>query len=226
MLHKTRAISLHFIRYRETSVIAKFYTEKFGLQGFVINGVRSAKSKTSAAYFQPMQLLEVVQYVDEKKDLHRLKDIHLAEPLHGIPVNHAKTAMVIFVAELVSKLVKEGQANSTIFDLLWNWSLDLDKKEAGYETDHIQLIWHLLQPLGIQPEASEELLGGRMSLQNVSQGSHQAIESWLNSIGAFPTNLANYEKQWLLDRLLQYLQQHLEGAGVLHSLQVLREVFR
>ncbi|HRH35285.1 MAG TPA: recombination protein O N-terminal domain-containing protein, partial [Catalimonadaceae bacterium] len=87
MLHKTRAISLHFIRYKESSIIARFFTEKFGLQSFVVNGVRSAKSKMSAAYFQPLQLLELVQYHDEKKDLHRLQEVKSEAGLHQIPIS-------------------------------------------------------------------------------------------------------------------------------------------
>ena len=53
MYHKTRAIVLHCIKYSETSVIAKIYTEKLGMQSYMVKGVRAAKSKSKAAMLQP-----------------------------------------------------------------------------------------------------------------------------------------------------------------------------
>ena len=44
MFHKTKGIVLHTIKYSETSVIAKIYTEKLGLVSYMIKGVRSSKT--------------------------------------------------------------------------------------------------------------------------------------------------------------------------------------
>ena len=35
MLFKTRGIVINYIRYRETSVIVKIYTEEFGIQTYI-----------------------------------------------------------------------------------------------------------------------------------------------------------------------------------------------
>lgn len=226
MLHKTRAISLHFIRYKESSIIARFFTEKFGLQSFVVNGVRSAKSKMSAAYFQPLQLLELVQYHDEKKDLHRLQEVKSEVGLHQIPISATKSAMAIFAAELISKLVKEGQSNSVLFELVWNWAIQLDKQTTRFETCHIELIWQILEPMGIQPESGTELLRANPFSTGNKEMETPEMNHWIEGKSPFPENLNNRQKQWLLDQLLFYLQKHLEGAGNLNSLQVLREVFR
>ena len=45
MLHKTKGIVISFIKYKETSIIVKIYTEKFGIQTYIENGVRSSKGK-------------------------------------------------------------------------------------------------------------------------------------------------------------------------------------
>lgn len=226
MLHKTRAISLSFIRFKESSIIARFFTERFGLQSFVINGVRSARSKTSAAFFQPLQLLDLVQYHDEKKDLHRLNEVKSAVALHQIPIAPAKSAMAIFVAEMVSKLVKEGQSNTVLFELIWNWAIRLDQQTAHFDTNHIELIWQILEPMGIQPESGMEILKSNPFSKANDEMETPDMHLWLEGKSAFPENLGSRQKQWLLDQLLFYLQKHLEGAGNLNSLQVLREVFR
>ena len=58
MLHKTRGIVLHYIKYAETSVIVTIYTESFGRQSYIINGVRSKKAKIKANILQPLFLLQ------------------------------------------------------------------------------------------------------------------------------------------------------------------------
>ena len=69
MLYKTRGIALNYIRYRESSIIAKIYTEAFGIQSYIVNGVRSSKSKTNRiALFQPLTLLDMVVYHKSKEE--------------------------------------------------------------------------------------------------------------------------------------------------------------
>ena len=48
MLHKTNGIVLKVIKYSESSIISNIYTERFGLQTYIVNGVRSAKAKGKA----------------------------------------------------------------------------------------------------------------------------------------------------------------------------------
>ena len=43
MLEKTRGIVLSTVKYGETSIIAAIFTEQFGRQSYMINGIRSSK---------------------------------------------------------------------------------------------------------------------------------------------------------------------------------------
>ena len=45
MTEKTRGLVLSFIKYKETSIICKIFTESFGVQSYIINGIRNSKSK-------------------------------------------------------------------------------------------------------------------------------------------------------------------------------------
>jgi DNA repair protein RecO (recombination protein O) len=51
---KTKGIVLHTVKYSETSVIVKIYTEKLGLVSYIVNGVRSAKSTAKASMMRPL----------------------------------------------------------------------------------------------------------------------------------------------------------------------------
>jgi DNA repair protein RecO (recombination protein O) len=220
MLFKTKAISLSYIRYKDTSIICRFFTEQFGLQSFVVNGVRSSKSKMPAGLFQPFSVLEIVQYHDEKKDLHRLSEVKVAQPLVSIPFSTAKSACVMFCAEVLGKVVKEGQTNSSLFQMVWDQILVLDKASSGVENWHIDFLLFILSPLGIEPENKEELISFWLKIKPIPI---QNILGYLNNPAKI--RLPNEEKQWLIDALLAYFQKHLEGMGQIQSLQILRQVF-
>ena len=60
MLHKTRAIVFKTTDYGESSVIVQLFTEKFGMQSYIINGVKKPKAKITRNMLQPLHLLDVV----------------------------------------------------------------------------------------------------------------------------------------------------------------------
>lgn len=224
MLHRTRAIALRYIPYRDTSIIAKIFTEDFGLQGFVVNGVRSARTKMSLGLFQPFSLLDLVQYHDDRKELHRLKEIKVAEPLVSIPFHPIKTSMVLFSSELLSMVVKEGQPNDRLFQLIWTWTKETDNQTEQFESRHIQLAYRLLTPLGIHPESWENLFP--KALQPSGFQLEMVAPLFIQSQNQEPHQVPNHLKQWSLDMILYYMRQHLEGMGHIHSLDVLRAVFK
>jgi len=41
MIFKTRGIVFRFTKFKETSIIVTIFTEVFGLQSYIVNGVRS-----------------------------------------------------------------------------------------------------------------------------------------------------------------------------------------
>ena len=62
MTHKSKGIVLRTVKYGETSVIVAIFTEIFGLQSYLVNGVRvaSKKSASKANLFQPSAILDLV----------------------------------------------------------------------------------------------------------------------------------------------------------------------
>src|SRR5690348_3612929 len=55
MLHKTKGIVLRSVKYGETSLVVTIFTELFGLQSYLVNGVRTVPKKGTAKanLFQP-----------------------------------------------------------------------------------------------------------------------------------------------------------------------------
>uniref|UniRef100_UPI0040478437 recombination protein O N-terminal domain-containing protein n=1 Tax=Roseivirga sp. TaxID=1964215 RepID=UPI0040478437 len=57
MLHTTRGIVLNYIKYGETPIIVRVFTEAFGVQSYIVNSARTAKGRGKMALYQPLSLL-------------------------------------------------------------------------------------------------------------------------------------------------------------------------
>jgi DNA repair protein RecO (recombination protein O) len=79
MLHKTQGIVLRSVRYGESSVIVNIFTELFGVQSYLVNGVRTSRARSCRAnLLQPANLLDLVVYHHEGRNLQRLSDFRYA----------------------------------------------------------------------------------------------------------------------------------------------------
>ena len=68
MIHKSRGIVIRSVKYGETSLVVSAYTELFGLQQYLVNGVRTSKRNTtvSASQLQVGNILDMVVYQNDK----------------------------------------------------------------------------------------------------------------------------------------------------------------
>ena len=68
MTHKTRAIVIKTVKYGETSIVASMLTSLFGLQTYLINGVRKQQKKgEKSILYQPGAILDLVVYHQDQK---------------------------------------------------------------------------------------------------------------------------------------------------------------
>ncbi len=79
-LHKTKGIVLKTVKYGETSLIATLYTELFGIQSYLVNGVRSSSRKGpgKANLFQPAAILDLLVYHNDLRNLQRIREFNWA----------------------------------------------------------------------------------------------------------------------------------------------------
>ena len=59
MIAKTRGIVLRNTNYSENSVVSKIFTEVFGVQSYLINGIRNNKGAIKTAIIQPLNILDL-----------------------------------------------------------------------------------------------------------------------------------------------------------------------
>jgi len=231
MLHKTRGIALSYLRYRETSIIVKIYTEEFGLQNYIVNGVRSAKSKTNRiAFFQPLTLLYLVVYHKNKaQTLHRLSEVKCSLPFKSLPFDFVKSSMALFVTEILVKTLQEEQKDEPLFAFLSDSIQYLEVAEQHFENFHLRFLGKLAAFLGFGADHVSEIETQLTHYQYpyvFDDATRAALQVFVLAPYDYPHSLDRARRSQLLNALLFFYKIHLEGLGEIRSLEVLRELMK
>jgi len=239
MLYKTRGIVLNHIKYSETSVIVTIYTESFGRQSYIINGVRSKKAKIKANIFQPLFLLNMEVYHKPKRDLQRVKEIQNAFVFSALPYDLRKSTLAIFIAEILYKTIQEQESNRELFEYLFNSIQLLDLKEKGLSNFHIYFLIHLTKYLGFFPNNNYSETNCYFDLKAGNFVQIKPMHFYLDKDQSIIFNQMlkfsgdqhedlkmEYKKRiQLLEKILEYYTLHNEGVKSIKSLDVFKEVF-
>ncbi len=227
MLHHTRGIVFNYIKYKETSIIVKVFTEEFGTQSYIINGVRSSRSKGKIALYQPLTLLDMVVYHKPEKDLQRISEAKNAMSYSSIPFDPLKSTIAIFLTEVLSKSLREETSNRPLFGFLYNAFKILDHLTDGTQNFHLQLLIKMTYYLGFAPQSYSnfnEHLEEKGFTSALTKEDYLALELLLNGSLDKSISLTNHQRRGLLDHILRYLKVHIDTLTEIKSLDILKEV--
>src|ERR1700750_1123629 len=154
MLHKTRGIVFKTTDYGESSVIVQIFTEKFGLQSYIINGVKKPKAKITRNMLQPLHLLEVVVYHKANSGIQRISELKNSPVLLSIPYDVIKSCIAIFLNEVLYKAIKQQTSDEHLFDFVFNSIEWLDHQQEGLANFHLLFLIRLTRYLGFYPDTT------------------------------------------------------------------------
>jgi len=137
MVHKTKGIVLRTVKYGETSVIVTILTELFGLQSYLVNGVRTSKGKggSKAGMFQPAAMLDLVIYHQESKNLNRLKEYSWSFLYRNILSDVISNSVALFMIELLQKCLKQPEPNPELYYFMEDALTGLDQGERNVQAN-------------------------------------------------------------------------------------------
>lgn len=219
MLAHTHGVVFRFVKYGETSIIVTIFTSQFGLQAYIVNGVRSRSGKGKIALYQPLTLLDLVVYHKETTTIMRIKEAKCIYPYQHVSLDVRKTTIALFIEEIINKSIKEESHSDVLCEFLIESLITLDKIEKP-ENFHLIFLVQLSRYLGFQPQSPAEVLGGRV-MDYIDEG---LLNTALNSDYHSELNLTNVQRRNILDALLRFYSMHVENFGQMKSLTVLREI--
>jgi DNA repair protein RecO (recombination protein O) len=147
--YESRSISLLYHKYGEGSIIAKIFTEEYGLKSFDVKRSRSKKSKKKTPLLEKLSLVNISAKNIAKKEIQYLGEINLA---YGFKNNSLKNKLIrIFISEVLSKILIDSEKDIGLFQFIWELSIDLDKSENVDDNFCINFLISLSEFLGFYP---------------------------------------------------------------------------
>ncbi len=225
MLHKTRGIVLGFVKYRESSIIVKIFTENFGLKSFIVNGVRSAKlKKGKIALYQPLTQLELVIYHRPNRSLDRISEARVDAHCHNTGLSFRKTTIAIFLAELLGKTLKEEEENLPLYHFVARGLSTLDRLETHIENFHLMFMLELAAHLGFAIPSHRVLNRDHALFDTRDTRMASLVDQLIAGDYGQYVQASGHERSQVLEILIDFYRFHYDNFGEIKSLQVLKEL--
>lgn len=241
MIHSTKGIVLKTVKYGETSIIVSIFTELFGVQSYLVNGVRTSGKTAKAHFFQPSSILEMQVYHNDLKNLQRIKDIRWSTVYRNILSDVIKNTVALFMVELLQKSLKQPETHIDLFYFCEDSFLHLDKADENITGNFPGYFALQLAPfLGfrIQDNYSESrntfnAQEGYFTEENISGLNHLSpeisyhISQLLKAI--HPEDLGEISinrsiRRMILKSMESFYAWHIQDFGTMKTLPVLSEI--
>jgi DNA repair protein RecO (recombination protein O) len=131
-----------------------------------------------------------------------------------------KSAVAMFINEVLNKTVKEETHAHELCDFLIHAFIILDTQTEGSENFHLIFLLKLSRFLGFGPQYVNEVLGPRVTDEAVEKIIGQLLSADFTS----SLTITHQQRREILELLVEFYTDHIETIGELKSMQVLREV--
>jgi DNA repair protein RecO (recombination protein O) len=216
MLYKTRGIVFRFTKYSESSIVVSIFTELFGLQTYIVNGVRGKTKNSQMAFYQPLTLLDLVVYHKENANLLRIKEVKCLHQYTSLSTDVRKSAQALFLCEIMNKTIKEESHTPAICSFLVDSFEILDRLPDGFENFHLIFLIKLSRFLGFGLQDTRELF-----LPDHEDLLRQLIDADYDD----PVPMNHGVRRSVLELIIQFYSKHSGDLGKIKSVNVLREIF-
>ena len=242
MTHKTKGIVLRTIPYGETSLVVTIFTELFGVQTYMVNGIRTAKKTgLKASLYQPASVVEMEVYHNDRNSMHRIKEINRKHVFKNILTDVVKNSVALFLMELLYKLLKQPEQNSDLFYFCEDSLLQLDEAPA-HVTANMPLFFalHISHFFGFKIDDNYSAECSFLDLQEgnfIDDRPHHPhfMESENAELTAellkimLPSELDDIKmnqlkRRELLLKYMDYYSLHIQDFGQMKTMMVMQEV--
>ena len=234
-----QGIVLQSIRYGDTSLIVKVFTRSLGLRSYMVKGAFNRNSKSRAALFQNLHLINYVEAgKPNKSSLGYMKDVQLATVYQSIPFVMNKSAILMYISELLSKTITEQEQNEPLYDFIERSMLWLDLVHQDYANFPLFFTLELTRHLGFYPKANHEsgycfdMMEGSFSHDyplhpyyfdaEDAQLLSQLLNAGIDETCRIPLHVS--QRRSLLDGLIVFMRLHAPVMNDFHSHEVLKTV--
>lgn len=222
-------------------MVADMFTETRGRLSFLVPVSRSKSSRVRSVLFQPLSMLSFNATYRQGGKMVRLSEVRPYILYSSIPYEPRKSAVALYLAEFLTRALREEGDNAAVFAFL-EYSLRwFDGAVDGFANFHILFLMRLTRFLGIAPNLECVAAGG--GYFDLSAGCFVGVQpmhgDFLTAAQAadfFSLLSCDYDdvsrfamsrklRGEFLDVIQRYYRLHLPDFPELRSADVLKELF-
>ncbi len=227
MLYHTKGLVLGTIKYSETSIIARIFTQNYGMQSYIVNGVRSQKARGKTALYQPLSLLDLMVYHKPGKDIQRISEARFSLSYQQLPFHPTKRAIGMFLTEVFGKVLRNESPNEELFLFLEQSLILFDNQSEYLNNFHLQLLLKASAFMGFGPANGADLID-----QLAEAGYHfnlvtdelALLDQLMHEKMGIHIGLSNALRRDLLDHIIKFYQVHTDSLKEIKSIDVLKTI--
>ena len=237
MLQTIEGVITRTLKYGESSVILDILTPSHGIKSYIIGGVRKKGKQNRSAIVSVLNLVKVEAYVKDNDKLSRIKEISYSHIYRSIPFDVVKSSLATLLVEVCRKAAKQSDDAEGIYNYIVKGLIHLDNTNAGLAHFHIQFLIGLAKHLGF--EINNNYVAEEQCFFDLRYGSFKTarIEHRVSLDEQNSKHLHSYlsdddqldipkqSRKAILLCLIDYYQYHIEGFGVLNSLDIILSLY-
>ena len=240
MYEKTKGIVLHVLKYNDKNSIAHIYTDNHGRMSFLLPQGSSRNARLRNAMFIPLSLIEFESRTLPGRDISTMKDCRKMERLDNIYSDPMKSAIAMFISELLARSIQESERNEPLFKFISMSIKLLDSLEQGVANFHICFLYHFGAFMGIQPDTATYHDGYWFDMENgiftsscplhghmlePRKAAFMMLLSRMTFSNLHRFKLNRMQRNDILDTALAYYKLHNSTIVTMKSPEVLQTLF-
>lgn len=240
MIVKTEALIIRTVKYADNKIIVDMFTRDQGKLSFAVKLANSAKAKMRRQLFQPLTLLYIEADINERQQLHKLREATILHPYSSLTLNMDKLSIGIFVSEFLYYALREESVNPQLFEFIADSLMWLDETTSSFANFHLVFLIRISRFLGFYPNVSDYRKGYWFDLRNAcfvaSQPNHheylapdearpvQTIMR-MNYANSHLFKMNRRERKRLLEVIIDFYRIHIPSFPELKSLDILTDIY-
>lgn len=238
---KMQLIPLRTIRYSDSKSILTAFTRDNGRMTFLIPDGEGKGVARRRALFQPLFPIEGTVETKPGVEFSRIKEPHAIFPIYSLLSNPIKQSLAIFLAEILSSVVRHPEPDPLLFDFILDSVKRLETSSSSKTGNfHIVFLYKLAVILGISPDAGSyepgDVFDMRDSIFRKTLPLHKdyilpetasllPVLERLSFRTMHLLKLNRNQRNTLLDTMLHYYELHDFPIYPLRSLEIFRSIF-
>lgn len=233
---ETRIIVLHLTKYGDRSLVVQALDREKGRTGFFLGG--AGKGRGGQGLFHSLGVLDIVA-TSRKGNLEYIREAERTFSQDSLRTDPYKSAIALFISELLYRGVQEGAMDSDLFDFLTEQIIALETATGSIANFHLKFLVDFCGAMGFRPKDnyspgtplfqpfSAEFTSPGSLAETFSQEESQLLHDLLNSDleQALSIPLSRDRRGAFAQKMADFLAYHLSLNLNIRSLKVLHDLF-